>query len=162
MKSYTKDWLTELCQSSYSIREVLCKAGRKPDGGGSAETVKRKIKEFDIDISHFTGKLWSKGKTQKEDDRIQSREKYQIADIFIPDSPATRRTIRGYILRHNLIPYECKFCGNKGQWRGQEIALDLDHINGINNDHRLENLRFLCPNCHATTNSYRGKNKKHS
>jgi hypothetical protein len=54
MKQYTKDWLEELCASSYSYAEVLRKAGRKP-GGGTTKTLKQKIEEFNIDISHFTG-----------------------------------------------------------------------------------------------------------
>ena len=54
MKPYTKEWLTELCNNSYSYSEVLRKAGRKP-GGGVNETLKKKILEFNIDISHFTG-----------------------------------------------------------------------------------------------------------
>ena len=54
MRRYTKDWLNELCQESYSYSEVLRKAGRKP-GGGTHETLKKKILEWNIDISHFTG-----------------------------------------------------------------------------------------------------------
>ena len=64
-----------------------------------------------------------------------------------------------------MIPYRCAFCQNPGEWMGKPMALELDHINGISNDHRLENLRFLCPNCHATTDTYCGKNireAKHS
>ena len=63
------------------------------------------------------------------------------------------------MIRYSFIPYECAFCGNKGEWLGKPVALELDHINGISNDHRLENLRFLCPNCHAITDTYCGKNK---
>lgn len=51
------------------------------------------------------------------------------------------------------------FCGNIGEWQGQKLVLQLDHINGKNNDHRIENLRFLCPNCHSITETYAGKNK---
>ena len=51
-------------------------------------------------------------------------------------------------------------CNNTGEWQGYTIALELDHINGINNDHRLENLRWLCPNCHATTKTFAGRNHK--
>ena len=44
------------------------------------------------------------------------------------------------------------------EWLGNPLALQLDHINGVNNDHRLTNLRFLCPNCHSQTDTYAGKN----
>ena len=60
LKAYTKEWLEELCAESISYAEVLKKAGRK-QGGGSQATLKRKIEEFGIDISHFKGMGWSKG-----------------------------------------------------------------------------------------------------
>ena len=44
-------------------------------------------------------------------------------------------------------------------WCGKEITLELDHINGDNRDHRVQNLRLLCPNCHSQTDTWRGRNK---
>ena len=136
MQQYTKDWLEELCKDSYSYAEVLRKAGRKPAGGSQA-TLKKKIEEYNIDISHFTGQLWSKGKTAKDDERIKKMasnfEKYTDETIFQVGS-ASRRVVRAYILRHNSIPYECKTCGNKGEWFGKTMPLELHHINGVNND----------------------------
>jgi 5-methylcytosine-specific restriction endonuclease McrA len=77
-------------------------------------------------------------------------------------SKAQRRrfagSLRRYILRHGLIKYECAECGNIGIWRDKAVALQLDHINGDSGDNRLHNLRFLCPNCHAQTETYGGKN----
>ena len=69
LQKYTKEWLEELCKDSYSLAEVLKKAGRKP-GGGSQATLKKKIEEFNIDTSHFTGQLWNKGKTKEDDERL--------------------------------------------------------------------------------------------
>ncbi len=158
LQKYTKEWLENLCQESFSLAEVLQKAGRK-SGGGNQATLKKKIAEFQIDTSHFTGQGWSKGKTRETDSRINFKDKYEFEEIFTEDSIIKRTVVRRYILRHNLFEYKCAFCGNDGHWLEQEIALDLDHINGISNDHRLVNLRFLCPNCHATTETYRGKNK---
>lgn len=60
----------------------------------------------------------------------------------------------------NLIPYKCMECGLENEWNNKKISLQLEHKNGINNDNRLENLGFLCPNCHSQTDSYAGKNKK--
>jgi len=71
---------------------------------------------------------------------------------------ATRASVRKSILRKELIPYKCGICGIQ-EWNGKKLSLHLDHINGINNDHRLENLRFLCPNCHSQTHTYTGRNK---
>ena len=71
---------------------------------------------------------------------------------------ATRASVRKTIIREKLIPYECSKCGIN-EWNGKMLSLHLDHINGVNNDHRLENLRFLCPNCHSQTETYTGRNK---
>ena len=159
LQKYTKEWLEQLCSESYSLAEVLRKANRKPTCG-NYEILKMKIRDYDIDISHFTGKLWNKGKCKEDDDRISSKEQYQIDDIFTKNSKVTRKVIRGYILRNHLIEYQCAFCGNEGEWIGKPIALELDHIDDDNTNNELDNLRFLCPNCHATTSTYRGKNKK--
>lgn len=83
----------------------------------------------------------------------------KFEESFVENSPTTRAVIRKYIIRHNLIPYVCEKCGNDGNWQGTVLTLQLDHRNGVNNDHRLENLRWLCPNCHSQTDTFTGKNK---
>ena len=83
----------------------------------------------------------------------------KFEESFIENSPTTRAVIRKYIIRHNLIPYVCEKCGNDGNWQGTVLTLQLDHKNGVNNDHRLENLRWLCPNCHSQTDTFTGRNK---
>lgn len=70
----------------------------------------------------------------------------------------TRSGIRGRIIKDNLLPYKCQECGLEEYWNGKKIVLHLDHINGVNNDHKIENLRFLCPNCHSQTSTYTGRN----
>jgi len=72
---------------------------------------------------------------------------------------ATRASVRKTIIREELIPYKCGMCGID-EWNNKKLSLHLDHINGVNDDHRLENLRFLCPNCHSQTETYTGRNKK--
>lgn len=163
LQKYTKEWLEELCANSYSLAEVLRKAGRK-QAGGNQETLKKKIAEFNIDTSHFTGMLWNKGKTKETDERLAknslNKEQYQLKEVFCENSCVTQKVLRGYVERHNMIEYKCQFCGCDGHWLDTEISLEIDHINGNNKDNRVENLRYLCPNCHATTETYRGKNKK--
>lgn len=58
------------------------------------------------------------------------------------------------------MEYKCACCGNTGEWNGRPLVLQLDHINGDNCDNRLENLRFLCPNCHSQTDTFAGRNCK--
>lgn len=155
MQPYTKEWLSELCKDSYSYAEVLKKAGRK-QGGGTQATLRKKIEEWNIDISHFTGQNWHSSPNQPKQ---KSREKYTLKEVFIKDSPVTQKVLRGYVERHQVIEYKCQTCGCDGHWQEGTISLEIDHINGDNRDNRIENLRYLCPNCHALTETYRGKNK---
>ena len=157
MQQYTKDWLEELCKDSYSYAEVLRKAGRK-QGGGTQATLRKKIEEFGIDISHFTGQRWQDSPNQI--DNHENREKYSLEEVFIKNSLVTQKVLRGYVERHNLIPYKCQNCGCDGHWQNGIIALEIDHIDGDNTNNEISNLRYLCPNCHALTDTYRGKNIK--
>ena len=148
LQKYTKEWLEELCADSYSYAEVLRKAGRA-QAGGSQRTLKNKIEEFGIDISHFTGQRWQQAP--------QFKEKYSPENLFVKNSPAAFVTIRKYLLKYDLIKYECSECGCDGFWRGKKISLELHHIDGDHNNNELNNLTFLCPNCHAITDNYGGK-----
>lgn len=69
-----------------------------------------------------------------------------------------RASVRYRILRDDLLPYLCEGCDNKGEWMGQPLTLHLDHRDGDCSNHELENLRFLCPNCHSQTETYAGRN----
>lgn len=154
---YTKEFLEEACKRSTSYRQVLILSGRNPNGGGNVKLLKQKIQEFNIDISHFTHS--NKGMSKEQNPNL-GKEKYSLEEVFIENSLVTQKTLREYVERHKILEYKCAFCGNIGIWLNTKIALELDHINGINNDNRIKNLRYLCPNCHATTKTYCGKNKK--
>lgn len=156
-RKYTKEWLEELCQDSYSYAEVLKKAGRVHTSGGNQATLKKKIAEFQIDISHFTGQKWHDSPNQQ--DKKISREKYSLEEVFCKNSPVTQKVLRGYVERHEIIKYKCSNCGCDGHWQDGIISLEIDHIDGDNKNNEISNLRYLCPNCHALTETYRGKNK---
>jgi len=86
-------------------------------------------------------------------------EKYSLQEVFVKNSPVTQKVLRGYIERHQVIPYKCKLCGCDGHWLDGMISLELHHEDGDNSNNELNNLTYLCPNCHAMTENYRGKNK---
>lgn len=92
--------------------------------------------------------------------RKRSKFLIPLEDILIENSPATRATVRVRVIRDNLIPYRCAMCLNPGVHNGKPLSLHLDHINGVSDDHRVGNLRFLCPNCHTQTPTYAGRNSK--
>lgn len=162
IQKYNKEMLEKLCQESFSYAEVLKKSGRKPSGGNHSH-LKCKIQEYGIDVSHFRGKGWSKGLTKETSDAIAKQANtasLKKEDVLVENSPYPRGAARKIVIKEKLIPYECAFCGNKGEWRGQVISLELDHIDGRSDNHCISNLRFLCPNCHATTDTYGSKNWK--
>jgi len=78
-------------------------------------------------------------------------------DVFVENSTYARHHIKRRIVQKQLIKYECDECGNKGEWNNKPLPLILDHINGVNNDNRLENLRFVCSNCDSQLPTYKNR-----
>jgi hypothetical protein len=83
-----------------------------------------------------------------------------IEEICTEDSRIQRNVIRARIVREELLPYECAICRMGPVWQGVRLEMHLDHVNGKPRDHRLVNLRFLCPNCHSQTPTFGGRNAK--
>jgi 5-methylcytosine-specific restriction endonuclease McrA len=82
--------------------------------------------------------------------------------LFVKDSTyLNRAALKQRIIKDNLLPYFCFLCNNDGTWKNKKLVLILDHINGIRNDHRLENLRFVCPNCDSQLPTYKSRNIKY-
>ena len=158
VRPYNKQWLEELCANSYSYAEVLKKAGRK-QSGGNQENLKKKICEYQIDVTHFTGQRWYDSPEKMCNLSGMIQEKYSLEQVFCRNSPVTQKMLRGYVERHNLLEYRCVTCGCDGNWQGGLISLEIDHVDGDCTNNEMSNLRYLCPNCHALTATYRGRNK---
>jgi hypothetical protein len=147
---YTEEQFIEAVKTSTSVRQVLSKIGVK-EAGGNYKVAKDKIKRLNLDTSHFTGMGWLKGQTHKH--TTKPIEYYLTEDSYHQSYKLKLRLIAEGIKQHR-----CEECGII-EWRGKPTPIELDHINGNNRDNRLENLRLLCPNCHAQTPTYRGRNK---
>ena len=142
----------ELIKKSLNISEVLFKLGYSVRGNSwGFSQIKKRMTDLNLDSSAFKGKsaLVSKNK----------HSEIKAEDILKPNCKHLRSVLRRYIIKNNLIPYKCAICGCI-EWQGKTLSLELDHINGINNDNRLENLRFLCPNCHSQTTTYGSRNQQ--
>lgn len=111
--------------------------------------------------------FWSEQKSEAStlrSRRLLEKRMSQYPDgLFVKNCPLDRIAFSRFVRHYNRIAgwleEKCE-CGNKGFWRGKKLTLQLDHKNGVNNDNRLENLRFLCPNCHSQTDTFCGRNKK--
>ena len=149
-----EDELRTLVAQSDSISTVLRGLGLRP-AGGNAKTLKTRLDEIGIDYRHMP-----QGRNANRFIPRGGKTLYTDSDLFTANSLVPRRTIRQRILKKNLLPYICAICGSPSEWRGQPLPLILDHINGIENDHRLENLRFVCPNCNAQLPTYCGRKNR--
>lgn len=137
----------EIVKEEINISGVLRKIGRATVGS-NYNWVNRQIKRLNLDTSH-----WRKNHQSIPAIRIHKNE-----DLFIENSNIPRSTIKKRIIKDNILEYKCSECFLV-KWRDKKLSLILDHINGKSNDHRIENLRFLCPNCNSLTETFAGRNK---
>ncbi len=81
-----------------------------------------------------------------------------FAAVLVRGSTYHRGSLKKQLVRRKLLKEVCAVCGLAPVWEGERLTLVLDHINGVNDDNRLENLRFLCPNCNSQTDTFAGRN----
>jgi len=131
------------------VARLLCIAA----SGSSYRLLKSEAIKNDLDFSHFLGQSWSKGK------KLLGKNRLSLEEVMVENSTYTTQSLKNRLFKEGIKSKFCEWC-LLDTWRNQPISLELDHINGISNDNRLENLRILCPNCHAQTDTYRGRNLK--
>lgn len=142
---YTEEELRTIVSQCKSVREIITALGYKTCSGNNHKTVKNRIEKYQIDISHFS--------TVKGIERNPE-------NVFIEHSTASQKTLRDWYVKGNYTEYICSICGQLPEWQGKPLTLILDHINGHNKDDRLENLRWVCPNCNQQLDTTNGKNIK--
>lgn len=145
------DLFKKVIQESISRTDFFKKFNMNPRGA-KFQTFNKIVEKNSIDISHFIGGGRTNGNNRPlTKDEVLSR-------LRLGDNLAPKVNIKKYIMKFNILPYECVKCGTKDMWCDSSLVLQLDHINGNPLDNRVENLRFLCPNCHSQTSTFAGKN----
>lgn len=149
--NWTKELLTGIVLKSNSQKEVLSNLGIRT-AGGNFTTLRKYLKLYEISTEHFI---------RNYDNMVylNLKNKKDIENYLVENSPCSRSNLKRRLIEENLIKNECCICGQNENWKGV-ISLILDHINGIHNDNRLENLRIVCPNCNAGLDTFAGKNNK--
>lgn len=144
---WNKEKLEEAIANSFNYCDVLRYLGIPLQGNNSC-TLKRKIKEYNLDITHFT----LKGK--------QSKAKYIKAEEYLKEnSKIATCKLKEKLLFEHIKENRCECCGLI-KWNGKPITLQLHHVDGNKNNNKLENLQLLCPNCHSQTDNYCGNANK--
>jgi hypothetical protein len=144
---YSDESLRAAVAASTSYRGVLRLLGVAPAGGSHAY-ISRRIRAGGLDTSHFLGQAHMRGK------RVQRVTPAEILVERPPGSPRVHAPVLRRALAASGIEEVCVLCGCDGSWQGNPLRLIVDHINGDFLDNRIENLRFLCPNCHAQTSTW--------
>lgn len=148
-RTYQDEELIKAVETSTSYAEVMSRIGLKR--GGNYKYIKNNIKRLELDISHFKGQGWGRG-------RIIG-PKYPINDYLSNQKFITSHHLRQRLIKENILEAKCYSC-NLRTWLDKPIPLELHHIDGNNKNHNLSNLIILCPNCHTLTDNYGVKNTK--
>lgn len=145
-----KDKLSKIIKKSNTFSEAfyLLKVSNK---GNNTKRLKKRLLEDNISYTHF--------KSRKE---YSKKFAPDLKLCLIKNSTYNRKSLKRRLIEENILENKCLWCGLTNIWNNKTLYLTLDHINGIKNDNRLENLRLLCPNCHSQTVTFAGRNCRKS
>lgn len=142
---YSKEELEEIVSSSFTYVDVLSKLGYSTGHGQNHKTLKKRLEYYNISTEHF---------------RHKTRTKWTDEDVFCENSKVSQHKLRDTFKKKEVVPYQCAICGLPPLWNDKPLVLTLDHKNGKNKDNRIENLRWVCPNCDRQSDTYGMRNKK--
>jgi len=152
-RSWTENQLRSAAKKSRSIRQVLYHLGLRQAGGNYAQ-IKKYLRFYKIDTTHFKGRGWNKGM------KMPYLPKVPLKEILVANSDYQSYKLKARLVREGLRKARCEKCGWAEKSPDGRIPLELDHINGDSRDNQLENLRILCPNCHSLESTHRGRNRR--
>lgn len=142
-----------IVKNSIHYTDCLAKFGLQNKGNNN-KTLKARCTEENIDLSHFkTGAL----ELNKYLGQIRT---IPLEEILVSGSTYSRYHLKKRLLKEGLLKNICYVCNLQPTWNNLPLILHLDHINGIGDDNRQDNLRLLCPNCHSQTETYTGRSNR--
>ncbi|MGW3630143.1 HNH endonuclease signature motif containing protein [Streptomyces sp. NPDC005122] len=151
-RRWSREVLAPVVAAATSVNDVLRHLGLDVVGGNNTH-IGRRIREYGLDTSHFVPRPR----------RSMGRRNRTIDQVLVHHDEIGRCREHPDRLKRALLALgmseQCALCGTEPLWRGRPLPLEVDHIDGDWRNNRPENLRLLCPNCHSTTDSYRGKGK---
>jgi hypothetical protein len=147
---FTESDASEAIAASRSWTEALRRLGYCPTGG-NPRTLKKWARRWGISTEHFDPYAASIAGLK----RVQRRT--PLETILVEGSSFSRSNLKARLYEAGLKEPRCELCGQDENWRGRRMSMILDHVNGVRNDNRLENLRIVCPNCAATLDTHCGR-----
>ena len=136
-------------ERSKTIGDVLAYFGMR-NHGSNYLTLRRRFEHEKIDFSKFNCNFG----------RGQLKPVRPLSEVLVEHSDFHRTCLKKRLLKEGMLENKCYECGMLPEWNGKPLVMILDHINGVNNDNRIENLRLLCPNCNSQTDTFAGRAKR--
>jgi 5-methylcytosine-specific restriction endonuclease McrA len=139
-------------KDSQCVSDVLRHFKKSTGGSYNHRRIKERILDLRLDTSHFASIVYLRN-------RGIEKRRLPLEEVLVENSTyKNMRSLKNRLVNENILKYQCYECGQGETWNEKPLSLQIDHINGISNDHRVDNLRLLCPNCHSQTATYCGKN----
>lgn len=147
---YTENEAREAVAQSFTYTQVLRLLGLCP-AGGNAALLKKWLARWEISTAHFD---------PRHDRRGGAPPARPLAEVLVEGSTYARSNLKARLYAEGLKRPICELCGQGEIWRGRQMGLILDHVNGVRDDNRLDNLRIVCPNCAATLDTHCGRKNR--
>ncbi len=147
--SFTEAELREAVADSRTYAETLRRLALRT-AGGNHRTLQKYVELWNISTEHFDPHAARIAKLH--------RLPVPLEEVLVESSSYSRGLLKQRLYATGLKQRRCELCGQGESWRGRQMALILDHVNGVADDNRLRNLRIVCPNCAATLDTHCGKN----
>lgn len=146
-----RNLLIDIVAIANNLAQILNRFGLSTSSSNYI-ALKSRLKQENIEYNHI--KI---GIDSNLGRKFPNKKVISLDDILIENSSYSRSHLKKRLLKGGLLKNECA-CGQGSEWKGKPLTMQIDHINGISNDNRLNNLRMICPNCHSQTETFSGRN----